>query len=748
MKLFIKKKHRPLAFPIAIALAGVTIMTFVSNVKLSKILYEKPTEIVVANTSTTSTNIYWKNNEGVYSKISYREKDSNSPYSTVVGTSLYKNMKGNNYVYEAKVEGLKPNTEYIFQISSTKKVWRDEDLAFKTKSVGEEIILPEIRAGLSKEGLFLLFKQEHGDTMIYTEDHGTWALDCTDDELVVSEYAQYIPSGILTERLRTGLRKFSSPIYAADGANCKTNITRKDNQYYPKIDGVLDVLDRLIGGCKGHYGNECYNDVYCRSIEKGVNPALPITLWVHESAGSMYAKYPDVEDFGIHGGGIPSRNFSAQLNHLLNVQMSPDYISGYCTDQGLTNEERWATKYARGSCNPSNIVAGKTYITEIRKYYGWLRGQNFPSWPWSITPNPNACDRSKETTNQVYRDCDEDPTHTNPDPNPNPNPDPTPNPEPTPEPNVNCSGTDTIPGKLDIRVGETCTDVGGCECFKGEFKPSNYLKDVACGLKCIEGPDKTVLKVTTENLYCTTSAGCICYWNNDTVRKEAKNNQTCTTEQEVIDTVEVCCIQNDVLRVVQPYNCYGSIVDDIPLKSCDISPFTYQFTKGINFVKAYRVFDSEFEKMNTAHGLIEASDRRIITIASFNQGSWERIVDYRNDKIFGADFLLEPGQIYLMITTKAFNLDSSGYTINPQEIDLEKLSGWNLIPTSIFENKVGNAYEMFEDEEFELIRQIALWNKSVSMFEYTIKGRDNSVNGNDVTLTKQDSIFIKIGNNL
>lgn len=55
---------------------------------------------------------------------------------------------------------------------------------------------------------------------------------------------------------------------------------------------------------------------------------------------------------------------------------------------------------------------------------------------------------------------------------------------------------------------------------------------------------------------------------------------------------------------------------------------------------------------------------------------------------------------------------------------------------------------MFEDEEFELIRQIALWNKSVSMFEYTIKGRDNSVHGNDVTLTKQDSIFIKIGNNL
>lgn len=731
MKLFIKKKHRPLAFPIAIALAGVTIMTFVSNVKLSKILYEKPTEIVVANTSTTSTNIYWKNNEGVYSKVSYREKDSNLPYSTVIGTSIYKNMKGNNYVYEAKVEGLKPNTEYIFQISSTKKVWRDEALAFKTKNVDEKIILPEIRAGSSNEGAFLLFEQDKGNTMIYTENHGTWTLDYTGDELVVSEYAQYIPSGILTERLRTGLRKFSSPIYAADGANCKTNITKKDNQYYPKIDGVLDVLDRLIGGCKGHYGNECYNDVYCRSIEQGVNPALPITLWVHESAGSMYAKYSDVEDFGIHGGGIPNRNFSAQLNHLLNVQMSPDYISGYCTDQGLTNEERWATKYARGYCNPTNIVAGKAYITEIRNYYSWLKGQNFPSWPWSVTANANACDRSKEVTNQVYRDCEGNPSGTNPDPDPD-------------------------AGKTVLIITDEdkkCEDTKGCVCYWDNKKVRKEAKNTqVCKVDktVVDDEDlgKTIIEVTDQDEYCQDTKGCVCYWDNKKIRKEAKNHQTCTKEQGVIDTVEVCCIQNDVLRVVQPYSCDGSIIDDIPLESCDISPFTYQFTKGINFVKAYRVFDSELEVMNTAHGLIEASDRRIITIASFNQGAWEQIVDYRNDKIFGVDFLLEPGVIYLMITTEAFKIDSSGYTINPQEIDLEKLSGWNLIPTSIFENKVGNAYEMFEDEEFELIRQIALWNKSVSMFEYTIKGRDNSVHGNDVTLTKQDSIFIKIGNNL
>jgi len=733
MNLFIKKKHRPLAFPIAIALAGVTIMTFVSNVKLSKILYEKPTEIVVANTSTTSTNIYWKNNEGVYSKISYREKDSNLPYSTVIGTSIYKNMKGNNYVYEAKVEGLKPNTEYIFQISSTKKVWRDEDLAFKTKSVGEEIMLPEIRAGSSKEGAFLLFEQEQGDTMIYTEDHGTWALDYTGDELVVSEYAQYIPSGILEERLRTGIRKFSSPIYAADGANCKTNIIKKDDQYYPKISGVLDILDRLISGCRGHYGNECYNDVYCRSIERGVNPALPITLWVHESAGSMYAKYPDVEDFGIHGGGIPSRNFSAQLDHLLSTQMSPDYISGYCTDQGLTNEERWATKYARGYCNPTNIVAGKAYITEIRKYYSWLKGQNFPSWPWSVTANANACDRLNEVTNQVYRDCNGNPSGTNP--------------EPKPDPDL---------GKTVLTItnqDKKCEDTNGCVCYWDNKKVRKEAKNTQiCKVNktVVDDEDlgKTVIEITNQDEYCQDTNGCVCYWDNKKVRKEAKNNRTCTKEQNVIDTVEVCCIQNDVLRVVQPYSCDGSIVDDIPLESCDISPFTYQFTKGINFVKAYRVFDSELETMNTAHGLIEESDRRIITIASFNQGSWERIVDYRNDKIFGTDFLLEPGEIYLMITTEAFKIESSGYTINPQEIDLEKLSGWNLIPTSIFENKVGNAYEMFENEKFELIRQIALWNKSVSMFEYTIKGRDNGVNGNNVGLTKQDSIFIKIGNNL
>lgn len=794
MKNLIQKKYVPMVFAIAIFLSIASIILLIDNLKTLSILKEKPSEIIVANISTTSAQIYWKNNEGINSTLLYKSNDT-PLYDIGNNSNLYQNIKGKDFVSEVFLENLEPNTKYSFYIQTPKKNW-DYELEFKTKEINEKVSLPEIEHGESNRGSFVLLEGKDGNKMIYTANNDTWALDLKEKEYTVKEYAQYIPSMILKEELESNLFKIASPIYAASGPNCKTNITRNDSQYYPKQDALVDLMETrpsgaiLIEGCKGHHATECYNDVYCASIAKGVHPALPLTLWVHESASSMYGKYtPAVEDFGIHRPTDPIIGFSAQLSHLLDVQMADNYIKGYCADKGLTEEQRWATKYAKGHCTDENITGGKSYITTIKTYYSWLKGQNFPAWPWNVPTNSNACDRSKQVTNQVYRNCDGTTTGTNPDPTPTeytcwyfepndtskkcksiksttscairgmytskdscekdplcyikdgtkctgtrstqicdeyhlnskafqdnkctirwrienptptpptPDPTPTPTPTPTPDPNVNCSAKDTIPGKDDILVGQTCKDVGGCECFKGSIKVGNYFKDVACGMVCTE---------------------------------------------EVEEKPKVCCLTDGKLSTTTSDKCNGSIMEDIPVDSCKTTTFQYKLTEGINFIKTYKVFDTNMEQINTAHGLMQYFTNRVTTIASFKNGKWDKIVEFKDGKIYGTDFILNPGETYLILASEELSLSATGYTISPTELDLSKLVGWNLIPTSIFKNKAEKAYSMFGNTNFDPIKQIAIWNKNSSMFEYTVENRDKTVNGDDISLTKQDNIFIRV----
>ena len=63
------------------------------NGSINEILKEKPSDIVVTNIGATNATVYWKNNEGVFSILSYKEKEKNMPYISVSGSDLYKNMK-------------------------------------------------------------------------------------------------------------------------------------------------------------------------------------------------------------------------------------------------------------------------------------------------------------------------------------------------------------------------------------------------------------------------------------------------------------------------------------------------------------------------------------------------------------------------------------------------------------------------------------------------------------------------------
>ena len=788
----------------------------IQNHKLFEILKEKPSDIVVTNIGATNATVYWKNNEGVFSILSYKEKEKNMPYISVSGSDLYKNIKEDNYIYKASLSQLQPNTIYSFRIQSPKQTW-EHDFEFSTEEYSTKVELPNIKTGTTEKGNFLLIDNKGKKFMVYSSSHGTWALDLKGSDYTVTEYAQFIPSEILREELKASFFGIISPVYAESGANCKTNISITNTQYLPTKSQTQSLLDRLIGGCKGHYAQECYSDVYCQSIEAGVNPALPITLWVHESAGSMYAKYPNVQDFGINGANIPSRDFTRQLRQLLDVQMADDYISGYCTDKGITEEERWATKYARGYCTDENIAHGKAYITEIREYYNWLTRGTLPSWPWNVSKSSSACDRSKQVTNGVYRDCQGNPTGTNPqppdpDPNPNPIPDPgvtctgpdnkpgkedilvgqtckdvggcecfkgtiktgnylkdvacglvctdqapapdpdpdptpDPDPDPTPDPGVTCTGPDNKPGKEDILVGQTCKDVGGCECFKGSIKTENYFKDVKCGYVCTEEnptpEDKTILEVTDKDLYCRNSKGCICYWNNKTVQKDAENGQTCTTDQQVIKTESICCYSNNSLSMKMPYDCSGVIRSDISKENCRLESTKYEIREGISFISPLEVIDLENPLIpKSAYDLINISDKRVIAVGEYQGGQWVSIVKYENGAINGNDFQLKSGKSYMVSSLHDTEFPVNGYRVNPS--DILETAGWNLIPSFIFDGKGTYSVDILKNLEFNKIKQIGQWQKEKGLFDYTFKDESNYIFGNPLKISQEEGIFIKV----
>jgi hypothetical protein len=222
-----KKFGFALRFVFAIFLIIGGVFFFIKNLKLIGILEEKPFDIVIANTSATETNIYWKNEKGVFSKIFYKKKNSNLPYVNVLGTSLYKDINTKDTIYEVNIKNLEPNTEYFFYVQTPNKVWYRFS-EFKTKQIDEDIVLPDIKSGDSKVGSFVLVQTNKENIMVYTEQYENWALDLDQESFTVKEYGQYIPSMILKEQLRSNLLKIHSPVYAESGPNCKTNINRKD----------------------------------------------------------------------------------------------------------------------------------------------------------------------------------------------------------------------------------------------------------------------------------------------------------------------------------------------------------------------------------------------------------------------------------------------------------------------------------------------------------------------------------------
>lgn len=848
MKTFINTKNIKYVLLLGIILSGIVSSIFIYNLKLEELIKQIPSEVIIANTSATQVQIFWKIPTEKYQIVSYREKTSTAPYKKFINVLNFKDNISNKNVFIASLTDLKPDTTYSLRFESTDKIW-DRGYEFKTDGINQKVELPNIIGGDSNIDTLILIQRDDGSSLILdSEDYGTWAFDSKGKSYQTEDYAQISSE----EKLSATLRRYLVPYaYALSGANCQTNITIKNLVYEPvnkeRVARKSGELARLPGGLPcmgGHYVNECYEDVYCTAVERGIDPGFVFSIWYSETASSNYAAYGSTtRDFGINKSELFT-DFAGQLdwltdkNHILNME----YIAG-CNDPNFSNETKWAAKYAYGNCkDQEKLVNGNNYYSKInRNYNGILTVTNKNLlFPFHISPNPSACDRSKQETNGVYRDCngntsgsntpgksgsdgvDKDEmivTNTNRecvdsngciciygsqrinasyaqtcttdkrviDTTGDPNtcwyvqdkvckstkdncakissyptealckanlssasntgnkPSSSTTTQQQVDPSVNCSGPDKIPGKFDIKIGEVCKDVGGCECFKGDIQPANHIKDVQCGFKCVEGVlpgQKPELVVTNEDMYCTNPTGCTCYWDNKSTKKEAENGYTCKVDKTLAKTEKVCCLRGENLTAQMPYNCQSTIIPDIEEMYCRTEKGKYSISKGVNFIRGVKTLETSTLKFQTAYDLIKLSNQRIITIGFFRDNSWKKAIQLEGGSIKGSDFKIEPGESYFLVSVEEFELPYTGYSAQPPKID--KMVGWNLVPISIFNNQVYSSMALLKNLNFNSIYQVAQWSKEKGLFEYTFRDKDNSVFGEDLKIAESPALFIKV----
>jgi len=142
-----------------------------------------------------------------------------------------------------------------------------------------------------------------------------------------------------------------------------------------------------VSGQTGNHVLECYNDTVKRSRDAGVNPALALWVWLHESNGSNY-NISD-EDFGVHYG--KPEGFVNQINGFLSRAKSYTPSHSACVGKNVTPLEAFAYLYASGTCDPSGTTVGshtaKDFYDALVTQWSWVA----PGCPLPSSPTDLGC---------------------------------------------------------------------------------------------------------------------------------------------------------------------------------------------------------------------------------------------------------------------------------------------------------------------------------------------------------------------
>lgn len=305
-------------------------------------------------------------------------------------------------------------------------------------------------------------------------------------------------------------------------------------------------------------------------------------------------------------------------------------------------------------------------------------------------------------------------------------------------------------GKTVLKIKDRdihCNDENGCVCYwdkrtirKETTDEYVCMVDKTLVLKTEYG--KEVLEVKDQDLHCSNRIGCICYWDNKAVKKEAEKDQTCTVNKEVIKTEKICCYNNNRLSVQMPYACEGSIYEQIPTENCRIETKKYNIKQGYSFISPIFLIGEQEYAPKTAHDLINLSDKRIITVGLFEKNQWTKVVEVKEGKIYGTDFPLESGKTYMVVSHHPVEFTAVGASIST--VDIKKLVGWNLVPSQTISKDSNYAKEILGNIKYNALHQIAQWSIPKSHFLYTIKDSNNNIFGDDIKITDSEGVFIRI----
>lgn len=156
-------------------------------------------------------------------------------------------------------------------------------------------------------------------------------------------------------------------------------------------DNFIRLADQWAGE-ECNLAEECYNYVVNQSKNQGVNPALSLAIWLHESGASNYCHTPGVEDFGVHY--IPGEDIAGQLSEWLQIAKGTGWLPCYLQGGWVEKMHTFLSRYQLGSqvCDPSNSL-GNSFYNSMVTTFQWVSGGCLDSNGGFLidTPTDSSC---------------------------------------------------------------------------------------------------------------------------------------------------------------------------------------------------------------------------------------------------------------------------------------------------------------------------------------------------------------------
>jgi len=173
----------------------------------------------------------------------------------------------------------------------------------------------------------------------------------------------------------------------------------------------------------------------------------------------------------------------------------------------------------------------------------------------------------------------------------------------------------------------------------------------------------------------------------------------------------------------------------------DINKLT--LSQGINFIQIPQFINKQKERISSAKELVRYSNNNILSIGVFRNDNWIELIKNENNTTYGSDFELIPGEVYMISTKDNFTIQYVDERQLP-DIDITILTGWNLLPASLFGITPITSTSILNREDLTTLKQVAVWNKEQSLFNYNLKNSTEDILGEGIPLLTGDAFFVKI----